>query len=394
MFLFYFISLVYIKCGFEETENFEMLKSNFNLYNFVNSLVVLLPSSKSLTISWNFGSILGMVLIFQILTGTLLAFYYVADSSLAFNSVQYIIYEISFGWIFRIFHFNGASLFFLFLYFHIFKGLFFFSYRLKKVWMSGLTIYLLIMIEAFIGYVLVWAQISFWASVVITSLLRVIPIWGSVLVVWIWGGFTVGGATLKFFFVLHFLVPWGLLVLIMFHLVFLHDSGRTSVLYCHGDYDKVCFSPEYWGKDLYNVIFWILFFVFSLVYPFNLGDPEMFIEADPIISPVHIVPEWYFLFAYAILRAIPNKILGVIALLIRIVTFYFFSFFSNYTSSFVKLNKFLVVFFILISILLSWLGQCLVEFPFTLISGLFSILYFLVAYFMLFNFIFFQNLYK
>jgi len=156
--------------------------------------------------------------------------------------------------------------------------------------MSGLTIYLLIIIEAFIGYVLVWAQISFWASVVITSLLRVIPIWGSVLVVWIWGGFTVGGATLKFFFVLHFLVPWGLLVLIMFHLIFLHDSGRTSVLYCRY-YDKVCFSPEYWGKDLYNVIFWILFFVFSLVYPFNLGDPEIFIEADPIISPVHIVPE-------------------------------------------------------------------------------------------------------
>jgi ubiquinol-cytochrome c reductase cytochrome b subunit len=122
-------------------------------------------------------------------------------------------------------------------------------------------------------------------------LLRVIPIWGSVLVVWIWGGLTVGGATLKFFFVLHFLVPWGLLVLIIFHLIFLHDSGRTSVLYCHGDYDKVCFSPEYWGKDLYNVIFWILFFVFSLVYPFNLGDPEIFIEADPIISPVHIVPE-------------------------------------------------------------------------------------------------------
>jgi len=171
-----------------------------NLLGFINSLVITLPSSKTLTLSWNFGRILGIVLVFQILTGTFLAIYYSADSLIAFSRVQYIIYEVNFGWIFRVFHFNGASLFFIFLYLHFFKGLFFISYRLKNVWASGLTIFLLVMIEAFIGYVLVWAQIRFWASVVITSLLSVIPIWGPSIVTWIWSGFSVSGATLKFFF--------------------------------------------------------------------------------------------------------------------------------------------------------------------------------------------------
>nr|BAV82776.1 cytochrome b [Oesophagostomum dentatum] len=369
------------------------MKSKNNILNFVNSLVVTLPSSKSLTISWNYGSMLGMVLVFQILTGTFLAFYYTADGSMAFSAVQYIMYEVNYGWIFRIFHFNGASLFFIFLYLHIFKGLFMMSYRLKSVWASGLTIYLLVMMEAFMGYVLVWAQMSFWAAVVITSLLSVIPIWGPSIVMWIWSGFGVTSATLKFFFVLHFLLPWGLLVLVLLHLIFLHSTGSTSSLYCHGDYDKICFGPDYWNKDAYNIIFWLIFVVFSLFYPFNLGDPEMFIEADPMMSPVHIVPEWYFLFAYAILRAIPNKVLGVVALLMSIVLFYFFIFINNYTSCLTKLNKFLVFSFIVSATILSWLGQCLVEEPFTFLSPLFSFIYFLLILLMLFVFYFSKKLF-
>lgn len=325
-----------------------------------------------------------MVLVFQLITGTLLAIYYSADSLLAFNRVQYIMYEVNYGWIFRIFHFNGASLFFIFLYLHFFKALFFNSYRMKLVWATGLTLFLFVMMEAFMGYVLVWAQISFWASVVITSLLSVIPIWGPTLVVWIWRGFTVSGATLKFFFVLHFLVPWALLLVVLVHLIFLHDTGSTSKLFCHGDYDKIRFYPFYWLKDSYNLVFWLVFISFSLIFPFNLGDPEIFIEADPIISPVHIVPEWYFLFAYAILRAIPNKILGVLALLIRIVSFYFFIMISNYHTMLNKLNKFLVFSFIFISIILSWLGQCLVETPFVFLRALFSVLYFFFVYLLLF----------
>nr|YP_002725707.1 cytochrome b [Bunostomum phlebotomum]ACL50533.1 cytochrome b [Bunostomum phlebotomum] len=364
------------------------MKSKNNVINFVSSLVVTLPSSKSLTISWNFGSMLGMILLFQIFTGTFLAFYYTADGSMAFSAVQYIMYEVNFGWLFRIFHFNGASLFFIFLYLHIFKGLFMMSYRLKLVWISGLTIYLLLMLEAFMGYVLVWAQMSFWAAVVITSLLSVVPIWGPKIVMWIWSGFGVTSATLKFFFVLHFLLPWGLLVLVLMHLIFLHSTGSTSSIYCHGDYDKVCFGPEYWNKDAYNLIFWMIFFVFSLFFPFILGDPEMFVEADPMMSPVHIVPEWYFLFAYAILRAIPNKVLGVIALLLSILVFYFFVLVNNYTSCLVKLNKFLVFSFIVVAIILSWLGQCLVEDPFTYLSPLFSFFYFffVVLIFLMFYF--------
>lgn len=244
------------------------------------------------------------------------------------------------------------------------------------------------------GYVLVWAQIRFWASVVITRLLRVIPIWGPMLVVWIWRGFTVSGATLKFFFVLHFLVPYLVLVVIMIHLIFLHDTGRTSKLFCHGDYDKIRFYPYYWVKDSYNVIIWLLFFSFSLIFPFNLGDPEIFIEADPIMRPVHIVPEWYFLFAYAILRAIPNKILGVLALLMSIVSFYFFIFIQRYHSVINKLNKFLVFLFIFVSIILRWLGQCLVEHPFVFISALFSVFYFLLVYLIMFIYWYSNILFK
>nr|YP_009450245.1 cytochrome b [Ortleppascaris sinensis]AOV93985.1 cytochrome b [Ortleppascaris sinensis] len=364
------------------------------LMSFVSDLVITLPSSKALTLNWNFGSMLGMVLGFQILTGTFLAFYYSDDSLLAFSSVQYIMYEVNFGWIFRVFHFNGASLFFVFLYLHLFKGLFFASYRLKKVWSSGLTILLLVMMEAFMGYVLVWAQMSFWASVVITSLLSVIPIWGQSIVTWIWSGFTVSGATLKFFFVLHFLVPWGLLVLVLVHLLFLHETGSTSKLYCHGDYDKICFYPEYWVKDMLNVIVWFIFVVFSLCYPFSMGDPEMFIESDPMMSPVHIVPEWYFLFAYAILRAIPNKVLGVVALFMSIVVFYFFIFVNNYTSMLTKVNKFLVFTFIFVSIVLSWLGQCLVEDPFVFLSMTFSLLYFSIIMILLSLFYFSKFIFK
>lgn len=356
----------------------------FFFFGFLKNLVVNLPASFSLTLFWNFGRILGMVLVFQIFTGVFLAFYFSPDGLLAFRSVQYIINDVSFGWLFRIFHFNGASLFFIFLYLHFFKGLFIFSYRLSGVWFTGLRIFLFVMMEAFIGYVLVWAQMSFWASVVITRLLSVIPYFGFSLVYWIWGGFSVVGSTLKFFFVLHFLLPWFIFVVILVHLFFLHRTGSTSSLYCHGDYDKVCFFPFYFYKDSYNLLFFFLFFFFVFSFPFVLGDPEMFIECDPLVSPVHIVPEWYFLFAYAILRAIPDKSLGVFLLLIRIVIFYFFPFSLKYLSPLDALNDFLVVFFILVSVFLSWLGQCHVEYPFVDLRVYFSVLYFLILFFIMF----------
>lgn len=265
-----------------------------------------------------------MVLLFQILTGVFLVFYYCNDRSISFDRVQYIIYESIGGWLVRVMHFNGASLFFIFIYLHIFKGLAFFRYRLRLVWLVGILMFFLFMGVAFIGYVLVWAQMRFWASVVITSLLTVIPIWGFGLVFWVWGGFSVGGSTLKFFFCLHFLLPWLGWVFIGFHLYFLHRRGSTSSLFCFLDVDKINFFPYFLVKDLLNLLIFFLFFSLSILFPFLLGDPEIFLESNFLVSPIHIVPEWYFLFAYAILRCVPNKILGVIFILVRIISFLFF----------------------------------------------------------------------
>jgi len=222
-----------------------------------------LPARKALGYLWNFGRFLAFILVFQILTGIYLIFFYSVDSLLSFESVENLILSGSgFGWFTRLWHFNGASLFFVFIYFHIFKALFFSSYRLKITWVRGLTIFLLLIAEAFIGYVLVWAQIRFWASVVITRLLRVIPFRGFEIVQWIWKGFTVTGGTIKFFFILHFLLPWLILVLVLVHLIFLHDSGRTSKILLHGTIEKVSFYNYYWFKDGLNVLGFILFFIF------------------------------------------------------------------------------------------------------------------------------------
>jgi len=227
---------------------------------------------------------------------------------------------------FGLFILMGPGCFFFLLFIHFFKAIFFFSYRLGLVWFLGILIFLFLIAIAFIGYVLVWAQMRFWASVVITSLLTVVPVYGFKLVFWIWGGFSVSGATLKFFFVLHFLLPWVLSFLLGLHLFFLHFTGSTSKLYYCGNLFKISFFPFFWVKDLYNVFFMFVFLLFLLGYPFILGDPEMFLEADSLNRPVHIVPEWYFLFAYAILRSIPRKVLGVFFFVIEYWCFFFIFF--------------------------------------------------------------------
>jgi len=342
-----------------------------------------------LTLFWNIGRLLGFILVIQIFTGLFLVFFYIPSGSYSFFRVNYLIREVSFGWLLRILHFNGASLFFFFLFAHFFKGLFFSSFRLKEVWGSGITILLFIIAEAFIGYVLVWAQISYWARVVITSLLSVIPFFGDIIVSFIWGGFIVSGATLSFFFTLHFLIPWILLVVVFFHIVFLHYSGSSRSLGDFSLYSKLSFFPYYWGKDSYNLFILIIFIFLSLVYPFNLGDPEIFLEANSMVRPVHIIPEWYFLFAYAILRAIPNKLLGVISLLLRILFYYFFIFCNNYYFQFDLIHKTIVFTLFLVLFLLTWLGQCLVEFPFVYLAIVISCFYFglLVIIILFYNFV-------
>lgn len=346
-----------------------------------------LPASFTLTLFWNFGRMLGLVLVFQVFTGLFLSFFYSNERIFSFFSVQYIMYEVSSGWIFRLFHFNGASLFFFFLYLHFFKGMFFFSFRLWKVWARGLTLFLLVMGEAFMGYVLVWAQMSYWASVVIISLLSVIPFFGVNLVYWFWGGFFVGASTLKFFFSLHFLLPWSFFVLLLLHLFFLHETGRSSSLLLHSQEDKLFFFPFFFFRDFYNFFFFFGFFFFVFYFPFTLGDAEMFTEANPLVSPSHIVPEWYFLFAYAILRSIPSKPLGVFFLLLSIFFFFLFCFTSNFLFC-LDLSNFVFVFsFLSNSLLLRWLGHCSLDSPFVFLGGLSSFFYFLFFFFIFFNFL-------
>jgi len=288
----------------------------------------------------------------------------------------------------------GLLCFFGVLYFHIYKGLFFFSYRLATVWLRGFTMFVGFIGVAFLGYTLVMGQISFWAAVVITSLLTVVPFFGSILVFWLWGGFVVGGKTLRFFFVLHFLLPFVLSVVVIRHLLFLHTSGRTNPLFLHNGWGCTPFYSCYWWKDSLNFIVLFSFIIFFCLFPFILGDPEGFVPANSISSPVHILPEWYLLSFYGILRAIPNKTLGVIALLCSLGVFFLLPFCSRYTSPCVTLNKILVSSLLIAHIFLRWLGASLVESPFVILSLLFSFFFFFLFLLIIFMNWGFYLLYK
>lgn len=357
-----------------------MLKPTYNIfYTTISKLLLMFPASKTLTFMWNFGSILGILLLFQLLTGIILTTQYKRARDLAFSSVQYIIYEVNGGWFVRIAHFNGARFLFIFIYAHFFKGLYFFSYRLKIVWIRGLFMLILFIGVAFLGYVLVWSQIRFWAGIVITSLLGVIPYVREILLHWVWGGFGVNNSTLGVFYTLHFLLPFISLGLLSIHLFRLHITGRTSLLFCHGDYDKVPFYPYFIVKDMVNITWMAILILFILLYPFFLGDREMFIEANPLVSPVHIVPEWYFLFAYAILRAVPNKALGVLALLLSITAYFGLPWVSNYVTPLDEINQYVVSSLFFRGVLLTWAGQCHVEAPFIFIRRVVSCIYFMLV---------------
>ena len=300
----------------------------------------------------------------------------------AFERVQFIMYETRFGWVTRLIHFNGASLFFVALYFHIFKAIRFIRFRLKYTWMRGLTLFILVIGAAFLGYVIVWAQMRFWACNVITNLIRVIPIIGRNLIIWVWAGYRVNNATLGVFFVLHFLLPFVILGLVVVHVLFLHQTGSTSTLLTHRRVDKLPFNPYFTVKDSYNVFYWVGFIRLTLLFPWILGDSEIFIEANPTSSPVHIVPEWYFLYVYAILRRIPNKVLGVIALVLRFVVFYLIPMSYHYRNSLDTLYINLFWWFIGRCVVLTWIGRQRVELPFTLVGVVFTCLFFVIMFIM------------
>lgn len=343
-------------------------------YPRVRSFLIFLPTRISLSYSWNLGSLLGFIYIRQILRGTFLALFYSTERG--FESVQYIMREVSRGWFFRLLHFNGASIFFFFIYMHLAKGLFYIRYRLSWVWWRGSLILILFIAIAFLGYTLVWGQIRFWASVVITSLLSILPLFGSKVILWVWGGYVVSKRTLILFFVLHFLLPYFLGGFILFHLFSLHSSGRRNLLTLHTGLDKVSFFPYYWIKDSLNFLGFFCFFIFFCFFPFILGDPEGFVGADPIVSPVHILPEWYLCAFYGILRAIPNKTLGVLALLMSLLRLFFLPLRKSYLSPLLIFNKRIASFFLRRGLGLRWLGISHAEFPFVGLSLFFSFFYF------------------
>nr|AKM70142.1 cytochrome b [Greenidea kuwanai] len=346
-----------------------------------------LPTPSNISFLWNFGSLLMICLLNQILTGLFLAFHYKTDINLAFQSIINMNRNINFGWLIRSFHANGASMFFIMIYIHISRGIYMNSFNFKMTWLIGVILLLLTMMTAFVGYVLPWGQMSFWGATVITNLLSAIPYLGNSIVIWIWGGFSINNATLTRFFSIHFILPFIILLFTFIHLMFLHLTGSNKPLGINSNFDKIMFSPYFIIKDLIGMIMFLwMFFILTLIFPYLLNDHNNFIMANPMITPNHIQPEWYFLFSYSILRAIPNKLGGVIALLMSILILLILPMFNNkkfLSNKFYPLNKILFWIFITMFILLTWIGAQPVVSPFIEISQFLTIIYF--SYF-LFNF--------
>lgn len=358
---------------------FKPLRTKHPIIKLINNSLIDLPSPSNISYLWNFGSILGLCLIIQIASGLFLSIHYTSDIQSAFDRVIHICRDVNNGWILRTIHANGASIFFICLYIHTGRSLYFGSFKLSLTWSVGIIILLLVIATAFIGYVLPWGQISFWGATVITNLLSAIPYLGEILVQWIWGGFAVDSPTLVRFFTFHFILPFIVLLIVIIHLLFLHQTGSNNPLGLKLNADKVPFHPYFVSKDILGFILILtILLIFNFIFPYILGDPDNFLPANPIVTPVHIQPEWYFLFAYAILRSIPNKLGGVIALLISILILYslipFKSKFSS--SSFYPINKIIFWIFVNIFILLTWAGANPVEEPFIYSSQILTITYF------------------
>nr|YP_009107652.1 cytochrome b [Thraupis episcopus]ACF75226.1 cytochrome b [Thraupis sayaca]ACI31763.1 cytochrome b [Thraupis episcopus]AIU44853.1 cytochrome b [Thraupis episcopus]UYG47205.1 cytochrome b [Thraupis sayaca]UYG47208.1 cytochrome b [Thraupis episcopus] len=358
------------------------IRKNHQVLKIINDALIDLPAPSNISTWWNFGSLLGVCLITQIVTGLLLAMHYTADTNLAFSSVAHMCRDVQFGWLIRNLHANGASFFFICIYLHIGRGIYYGSYLYKETWNVGVILLLTLMATAFVGYVLPWGQMSFWGATVITNLFSAIPYIGQTLVEWAWGGFSVDNPTLTRFFALHFLLPFVIVGLTLVHLTFLHETGSNNPMGIPSDCDKIPFHPYYTIKDILGFVLMLSLLVsLALFSPNLLGDPENFTPANPLVTPPHIKPEWYFLFAYAILRSIPNKLGGVLALAASILVLFLMPLLhtSKFRSmTFRPLSQ--ILFWTLVAnvLILTWVGSQPVEHPFIIIGQLASFTYFLI----------------
>nr|WPS67123.1 cytochrome b [Anabas testudineus] len=358
------------------------IRKTHPLVKIANDALIDLPTPVNISAWWNFGSLLGLCLGAQIVTGLFLAMHYAADTTTAFSSVAHICRDVNYGWLIRNLHANGASFFFICIYLHIGRGLYYGSYLYKETWNTGVILLLLVMMTAFVGYVLPWGQMSFWGATVITNLLSAIPYVGNTLVQWIWGGFSVDNATLTRFFAFHFILPFIITAVVIIHLLFLHETGSNNPVGLNPNVDKIPFHPYFSLKDILGFVTVLTALItLSLFSPNLLGDPDNFTPANPLVTPPHIKPEWYFLFAYAILRSIPNKLGGVIALLASILVLMAVPFLhtcKQRSLTFRPLSQ--LIFWTLVAdvFVLTWIGGMPVESPYIVIGQIASALYFLI----------------
>nr|YP_002808588.1 cytochrome b [Tropidophis haetianus]ACO58446.1 cytochrome b [Tropidophis haetianus] len=340
----------------------------------------LLPVATNISTWWNFGSMLMACLGIQISTGFFLAMHYTANINSAFISIIHLTRDVPYGWLMQNLHAIGASMFFICAYIHIARGVYYGSYMYKNTWISGTMLLITLMATAFFGYVLPWGQMSFWAATVITNLLTTVPYLGTALTTWLWGGFAINDPTLTRFFAFHFILPFVVMSLSSLHIMLLHETGSSNPLGVNPNIDKIPFHPYHTYKDLLmlSILILALFIIISF-FPNILNDPENFSKANPLVTPQHIKPEWYFLFAYSILRSIPNKLGGALALVMSILILLTLP--MTHTSylqpmTFRPLAQ--IMFWILITtlIILTWAATKPVEAPFTMISQVASVIYF------------------
>nr|YP_011017711.1 apocytochrome b [Griffithsia okiensis]WQF69534.1 apocytochrome b [Griffithsia okiensis] len=354
----------------------------YPLISIINNHLISYPTPINIHYAWNFGFLASICLIIQILTGIFLAMHYTPHVNLAFFSVEHIMRNVNFGWLLRYIHSNGASMFFIVVYIHVFRGLYFGSYSKPKnwVWFFGIIILLLMIITAFIGYVLPWGQMSLWGATVITNLVSAIPLIGNSIVTWLWGGFSVDNATLNRFFSLHYLLPFIIASISLIHIAILHQEGSGNPLGIEITSDKINMFPYFIIKDFFGLSLFLIFFgLFVYFLPNILGHPDNYIEANAMVTPTHIVPEWYFLPFYAILRSIPHKLGGVIAMLLSILILAFLPWMHGIevrSSRFRPIYKFLYWTLISCCLLLGWIGGMPVEDPYVLIGQILSFYYF------------------